>query len=165
MKRLRQSQHRLVRRIFGIGLHPTAWCLGLLLASTAAGGADVYKWTDDDGEVHFSDKPAAGRKTEKLHIDTRTDEATAKRLQQFEATAEANQRRREQAEAEAAEAAREKERIEAYCRESRARYEQLKNARRPQYVNEQGEREFIDEAQREEWLKAAQAEIDKHCND
>ncbi|MEX2479719.1 MAG: DUF4124 domain-containing protein [Gammaproteobacteria bacterium] len=149
----------------GIGLYAPALCLGLLLASTGAGGANVYKWTDGDGTVNFSDKQAPDIKAEKLQIDTHTDDATAERLQQLEAAAEANRREREQAAAEAAEAAREKERIEAHCHEARAKYEQLKNARRPQYINEQGEREFIDEAQREKWLNAAQTEIDEHCKD
>lgn len=42
----------------------------ILLGLLAAGGlsAEAYKWTDEDGVVHFSDKPQPG--AEKVELDT-----------------------------------------------------------------------------------------------
>ena len=48
--------------LFGPGwrkAHGSALCLvlGAVAISSAAMGAEVYKWTDANGQVHFSDKP------------------------------------------------------------------------------------------------------------
>lgn len=34
--------------------------------------AEIHRWVDDQGKVHFGDRPPARQKTEVLHIDTRT---------------------------------------------------------------------------------------------
>ena len=37
------------------------------MASPAADTQDIYKWTDDQGEVQYTQFPPPGRKTERLH--------------------------------------------------------------------------------------------------
>ena len=55
-----------------------AIAVALLLAVTAAGTAlagDIYKWTDEEGNVHFGDHPG-GEEPERLEIESRpTDPA------------------------------------------------------------------------------------------
>ncbi len=55
-----------------------AIAVALMLAVTAAGTAvagDIYKWTDEEGNVHFSDRPT-GEAPERLAIQSRpTDPA------------------------------------------------------------------------------------------
>ena len=41
------------------------WCLALLPAAAQAG---VYKWTDDQGRVHYSDAPPATGKSEEVKV-------------------------------------------------------------------------------------------------
>ena len=41
-------------------MHPRSWLPVLILAAFAAQGADIYKWTDADGVVHYSDQPHPG---------------------------------------------------------------------------------------------------------
>jgi hypothetical protein len=47
--------------------------LGALLSVLAcAAQAEIYRWTDANGKVHFSDQPVANQKTEKVAVDTQT---------------------------------------------------------------------------------------------
>jgi Domain of unknown function (DUF4124) len=49
------------------------WLLVFACASTAATAADVYKWIDAGGVVHYSDtRPAPGVKAELLHLTLTT---------------------------------------------------------------------------------------------
>ena len=43
-------------------------CLVALLLITAPSVADMYKWTDETGKVHYSDSPPAGQKAKKLDL-------------------------------------------------------------------------------------------------
>ena len=144
-----------------------AWavCCGLavLFAGVVADAATVYKWQDADGELNFSDRPPPDGTAETTQIGTSRDPYTQKRLEQMQAEAEANRVQREEAKSVAEAQAREAEVLAAHCRDSRAKLDDLENSRRPQFVNEHGEREFIDEDKRAEWFKAAQDEIDKRC--
>ena len=44
--------------------------LAALLAMTTAAHAEVYKWVDEDGNVHFTDTPPPKQKTEEVKIDS-----------------------------------------------------------------------------------------------
>jgi glutaredoxin len=45
-----------------------ASCLSLLVAAAAPLSADMYKWTDENGKVHYSDSPPPGKKAKKLDL-------------------------------------------------------------------------------------------------
>ena len=45
--------------------------IALLLFSTAS-SAEFYKWTDDKGNVHFTDTPPKGKKVEQLELKINT---------------------------------------------------------------------------------------------
>jgi len=54
------------------------WASVLLLtlcAFSATAEADVYRWTDDAGRIHFGDKPPADAATEKMDIRINTYES------------------------------------------------------------------------------------------
>lgn len=40
----------------------------VLMAMAATAGADIYKWTDKDGVVHFGDNATGARKAEKVEV-------------------------------------------------------------------------------------------------
>lgn len=42
--------------------------LGMMLMSFSVANAEVYKWVDEDGNVHFSDSPPPKQKTEEVRI-------------------------------------------------------------------------------------------------
>ena len=49
----------------------------LALAASFAAHAQVYKWTDPSGKVHYGDRPPAETKTEKVKIDIQSYDGPA----------------------------------------------------------------------------------------
>ncbi len=47
-----------------------ALILAASLAMTTAAHAEVYKWVDEDGNIHFTDTPPPKQKTEEVRIDS-----------------------------------------------------------------------------------------------
>ena len=129
---------------------------------SAAHGAGVYKWTDENGKVHYSDKPPADTESESITVSTQRDEHTAQRMRNIQKqTAETAMGRRE-AEAEEAKQESEQAARAAHCEASKRKLEELQRPR-AQILNEQGEREYLEEAQRAAWIRIAEGEIAKHC--
>jgi glutaredoxin len=52
-------------------------CLGLLLSYAASSPADVYKWTDEKGIIHYSDKKPEDQEVVEIVGDTRTYESVS----------------------------------------------------------------------------------------
>lgn len=44
--------------------------LGMLLASLTVANAEVYRWVDEDGNLHFTDTPPPKQKTEEVRIQS-----------------------------------------------------------------------------------------------
>jgi hypothetical protein len=147
----------------------------LVLFTTAAlciGGSalsgEIYKWTDDDGNVHYEDRPI-GEDVERLDvISRRTDNSSVQasidaRREREAARLEARSKRDEDAKAAADEEA-ESEQRTAKCQESRARMESYLQARRLYNQDENGERVYLDESEIMQAREKAQAEIHKYCD-
>jgi hypothetical protein len=146
---------------------------GLVVAALVLGGSamanEIYKWTDEDGTVHYRDRPTGESTEVRLGIAySRTDSsAVAQRQQSF---AESQARRAEskaaaeeaakEAEAEAQADAENEKRCDGY-RKSLQRYGE---ARRLYKEGPNGERTYLDE---DEMLKARQqleARIAEDCS-
>ena len=50
-------------------MKPFVLMLAAFLAMTTAAHAEVYKWVDEDGNMHFTDTPPPKQKTEEVKID------------------------------------------------------------------------------------------------
>lgn len=48
-----------------------------VLLSTGTASADIFRWTDDNGKVHFSDRPPAEQQTEKVEVRVNTYESVS----------------------------------------------------------------------------------------
>jgi len=85
--------------------YPSAILLGLsALVFAAATAAEIYTWTDENGNVHFGDKPAdedIAKKAQAIEVDEaykppqRSEEEIRSIQSQQRARAEADRRRRE----------------------------------------------------------------------
>lgn len=141
------------------------------LAVALAGGAwagDIYKWTDDEGNVHYGDRPAPDGSSRRLAIESSaTDhERVAARLEPRREAREA--REEERAEAEEAAASEEEERqAEAEraekCATYKERLQKFLQSRRLYREDENGERVYLDE---EEMLAArdqVQDRVEEYC--
>jgi hypothetical protein len=49
---------------------PILWLtfLASALLPAVAGSTEIYRWVDEDGSVHFGDRPPEGRQTEKVEV-------------------------------------------------------------------------------------------------
>ncbi|MGE0484817.1 MAG: DUF4124 domain-containing protein [Gammaproteobacteria bacterium] len=128
-------------------------------SSLAAG---VYKWRDADGKLHFSDKPPAEQTAEKLEIHTAQDKQTAQRLKNMRREADKLGTPTE-ADVAKLEAERQERELAMHCSEARQKLNALLTSTRRQVVNEQGEREFIGEDERQAEIRAVEDQIAKAC--
>lgn len=141
------------------------------LAMTIGGGAmanEIYKWTDENGNVHYGDRPTNIQNEELMALSyRRTDPNTVQQQVQKQAAAmtarqEARTAAAEEAktaEAKAAEAAENQKKCESY----RARLQTFVQSRRLYRQDENGERVYLDEQQTQEARQRVEELIAEHC--
>ncbi|MEJ2693217.1 MAG: DUF4124 domain-containing protein [Candidatus Thiodiazotropha sp.] len=146
----------------------TALCLTLLFSSPLQ--AEVYRWTDEKGRVHFSDRPTSESAKE---IDLR--EASPPNGPSHQAMPEDRKEMRkrmlevfEQERAEKREAAvkkkEERKERKRKCLDARARYENYNTAGSIYDYTESGERKYLDKQQRREYLAKLKADVERYCD-
>jgi hypothetical protein len=155
------------------GLLTTLAC-GCLLAMPALG--DLYKWTDAEGKVHYSDQPPPPNVKQPITVKPRSP-ATPTAVPAAEGTpaagpktyveqdAEFNRRRVEAAEREAAEkkAAMEAAEKKKNCEAAKTRLAGLQSGARVSRYNENGEIVYVSDAEiAQETVRAKQA-ADSWC--
>ena len=141
------------------------------LAITVSGGAladGIYKWIDEDGFVHYEDRPSGDPSEELLQfsnnrtnntvvsdrVQTRRDTTNARR----EAKAEAEEEQRNAADSRAAVEAK-----LAQCKSYRASLKSMLEARRVYREDDAGERVYLDETARAEARSKAEELIKENC--
>ncbi len=142
------------------------------LVLTAGGGAmanEIYKWVDDDGNVHYGDRPSGAPAEQQIAINyRRTDPGVVQDqiASQNQATA-ARQERRAAADEEArlaaekeAEAADRQKRCEKY----RSRLKTMLESRRLYREDESGERVYLDEEQTQDARRQVEDLIAENCS-
>lgn len=142
-----------------------AHVLSLLLAIAGRGteAATVYRWVDEQGQVHFGDRPGArGAETLRIESAPATPAATdrserVRRLLDEYATV---RNEREAAAARRGEEAAERKRL---CAEARDRLKSYEEASSLYTLDAEGQRRYLDETGRATALAAARDEIGSLC--
>ncbi|MDH3777220.1 MAG: DUF4124 domain-containing protein [Gammaproteobacteria bacterium] len=130
---------------------------------------EIYKWTDENGNVHYEDRPSGAATEERLQmtynrtsssavhqrVQARVDARTAR--EEAKTAAEASEKEAAENAAIAAERAQK-------CDKSRARLESYLQARRVYRTDDNGERVYLDEDQRQEARKKAEEQISEFCS-
>lgn len=145
--------------------------------------ADIYKWVDKDGKVHFGDKPPQGMESERMQVEpsavpVQPDEGELRRRRLLEQAEKDAARRIEAQRARAAAEQAEKEEHlaqEQRCLEARKQLAVLQE-QLPVYRDEegkfrakwlhdtyQGERKYLDDAIRTSEIKRARQKIATNC--
>ena len=124
--------------------------------------ANNRAFRDADGKLHFSDKPPVEQSAEKIEVHTAQDKLTAQRLKNMRRQASQLGTPSEAGAAER-EAKRREQELAAHCNEARQKMNALLTSTRRQVVNEQGEREFLGEEERQAQIRAVEAQIEKAC--
>lgn len=134
---------------------------GLLMAAAASAG--VYTWTDAQGRVHYSDKPAAGAET----LDIKTSPTDPTRIAAQQKQAEEQQAADAQAQQKAVETAKVSEedakKREENCQKAHARRSAITGAQRPYRTQPDGERHYLSSEEIDQEIKDAEAGVGQWC--
>lgn len=147
----------------------------LFLPLLAAGGsvrAEIYQWTDANGRVHFGDSAAgAGKPAKAIEApgvtspsasggsSTASDAERQERLNRLRAAYEADRQAREQ---EQERKQRRQDNMRADCQRLRDELATM-DGRRVYVTGADGERQFLDDAQRKAYVDKAQQALQEHC--
>ncbi|MDH4869219.1 DUF4124 domain-containing protein [Pseudomonas sp. BN515] len=133
-----------------------------LLLIPAIAGAEIYRWTDAQGQVHFSETPREGAEVVSVKPQVvERDQATREREARTEKIHDA--RRQEQAAAvEKAEVAREQR--QKLCGEWRDQQGQLSHGGPYYRLDERGERQYYTDQQIESFRRKLAESLARDCN-
>ena len=138
-----------------------------LLFSGATVAGDIYKWTDEDGNAQYEDRPTADADIERLDIASRNTDNSAIQARQragSEARAAARQVAAEAPkEMSKQEVRAEQEKRQEQCQMYRDRLEQFSRSQRLFDEGEDGERRYLDDAQVVAAHNRVQQQINKYC--
>lgn len=133
----------------------------------AAGAAEVYRWVDAEGKVHFSDTPPPGVASEKLAIKSAPTDPNAVEL--ADATREVRENRAEADAVVASNAAKEaaakaEQKAEA-CTAARKRYDDIQHSRKFASKDAAGNEVWMSGADADNLKQKAKADVDAKCGD
>jgi hypothetical protein len=140
----------------------------LACLAPAAAGQQIYKWVDEKGATHYTSAPPPGGKAQAIRADPASGRSSAEPKSWKEQEIEFRARQVERAEAE-----HKREQAELRARQQAARRESCAGAhrnlealdrQRPVYaLNEKGERQYLDDAQRAEAARRSREFLDREC--
>lgn len=139
-----------------------------LTTGSAAMANEIYKWTDENGSVHYGDRPSGSATEQRMALSyRRTDPALLQQRVKSQADSVAARQERKTAaaedaktaEEEAAEAASNAKKCDAY----RAQLETYVRSRRLFRQDENGERVYLDETETQEARARVEDLISEHC--
>jgi len=129
--------------------------------------AEIFKWTDENGKIHYSDKPT-GVKAKEIKINvTPATPTTLKDTADRKTRANNFLRAREEERAENNKLLAEKKRLKKVqkkkCAAAKKEFSKLSRARGIYYEDKDGTRIFIDDKKVEQVLADEKAKIKKWC--
>lgn len=139
--------------------------LSWLLLPLAAGAQGLYKWVDEKGVVHYSDTPPAGKPGQKLNIapPPPLDSQAPQRSRSWQEQLQDSNERRHQEEKQQMEARQKAREAEQKCLRARSALDSLQRDRPLYRVDQQGERVFMEDAERRRLAESWQKEADSNC--
>ncbi len=166
------KQHRVQVWRAGVAVRLCALSLTVFILPITEAGAAAYKWTDEQGKVHYSDSPPASRNAQKLQETkpppTQADAPDAR--ERLDKLLKDQQRLKEVSEEEREEL---KEAKEKRAKEGSANAENCVAARNhltnlqrdiPLYtLDAKGERNYLGDAERSAGIARAKQEVDHFC--
>lgn len=134
-------------------------CAALL---PAVATAEIYRWTDANGQVHFGEAPGAGAvQVEVKPPAMQNDAAAAERQQRTERFFDARRQEQQQASEKAHE---QQNKTAQECQHLRNQYAELDRGGTFYKVDAQGERQYYDETQIASARSYLKARLAQGCN-
>jgi len=146
----------------------TCTVLALSLASGAMAN-EIYKWTDENGTVHYEDRPTGAESEERLDITyRRTNNSAVQDRVQTRLDADAAREEAKSVAAAAEQEAADNAAVAAdrsqKCDKARARLETYLQSRRLYRTDDSGERVYLDDTQRQEARTKAEEQVTEFCS-
>lgn len=146
----------------------TCFVMLVVSASGIAFANDIYKWTDENGNIHYGDRPTGDATEQRLAISSKsTDPSKVQaRIQSSYATKEAaNQAAANQPQAPTedevrAQAAERKQKCDTY----KARLQKFVQSRRLYKQDEKGERVYLDEDEAQAARERVENQVQEYCS-
>jgi hypothetical protein len=136
-------------------------CVLVVLPAAAEG---VYKWVDAQGRTHFGSAPPPGQRTEQLSSHSAApDAAPAQGNRSWQEQLELSNQRREQVREKQQAEARSEQDNRQRCLAAREALESLDRGGARYYLNAQGEREYINDTQRQAARDTASQRVATYC--
>jgi hypothetical protein len=147
----------------------------LLVVTTAASGAGVYKWVDEKGVTHFSELPPPGQPAQKppkapatqgQAVPAASDggQPAGKSWQQKEAEFRQRQIDRDAAARKQEEQEAAAKRLQRDCMLARKSLENLQNANTVARYDDKGERVYLGDKERTDLIQRHKQEIEARCS-
>ncbi len=146
----------------------TGFAAFAITVSTGVYADDIYKWTDEDGNVHYEDRPSGEPSEQRLQFSYNRTNSTAvqNRVQTRRDVTAARREARSEADAEKRTAAENRAAAEeklAACQSYRASLKTMLESRRVYREDEAGERVYLNDAARAEARSKAEELIKETC--
>jgi hypothetical protein len=128
--------------------------------------AEVYRWVDEHGNVHFGDHAPLERNAEQVTIEApppENDPEAHRRLEEIDRLNAINQEDRERAKEKAAKEEAERRQREQQCAIARKRLERSRTAKYLYLPNDDGTRRILSDMDRSQAIREMEAEIEQHC--
>jgi len=143
-----------------------AFSIAILLASIAA-DAQIYQWKDENGKTIISDKPPVGNIRTPRKIETEAASTNAASPQKTVADRELDFRKRQKDSQVSAEKSKAEEEANAAreenCANARRQLRSLESGERIAMRDDNGERYFLEDAQRQQQIEKAQQAVQSSC--
>jgi len=138
----------------------------LLLFSLTA-HAEIYRWTDKNGKVHFSDKPIS-EKAETVDIKVKPvspvpEQTRDERKQKAENFMRAREEERVEADKKIIEKKKLKAERKVNCKKAKKEYKRISEAGAVYFKNKDGSRDYLEPKRRKKEEALAKAAIEKWC--
>lgn len=155
-----------------VAMRTKATVLALLLTLAVTGtvfGSEIYKWVDEDGGVHYGDRPTGEATEEHLTIRSQPTDtgAVQARVDQRQSTQAVRARAKARAEEDQPSPeelrAQTKKRAEQ-CSTYRARLQKYVQSRRLYRADENGERVYLDEDEMQAAREQVQGKVEEYCS-
>ncbi|MGI9295012.1 MAG: DUF4124 domain-containing protein [Pseudomonadales bacterium] len=142
--------------------------VSLSLAAGSVLASEIYRYTDSEGNVHYVDRPTGDPSETRMSISSKRTNPNVVQAR-VQARNKVTTERREAAaaapkEKTVAEKRADRKKREAECQSNRQRMETMIASRRVYRENDSGEREYLDDAQRQEARDKIQELIEESCN-
>ncbi len=129
--------------------------------------AGVYKWTDENGRVHFSDRPVSDLSTEvkikQAPPSSPSSSSPQQRQEKMRKMLDAFEEERNEKKEARQKAKKEREKREKKCLYAKDRYNSHNRASGIYGYDKEGQKNYLNDAERKTHIQRLKAEVDRWC--